>query len=156
MRRGRVFDSGELRLVLLSLIAEQPRHGYDLIKEIEERTGGVYAPSPGVVYPTLTLLEEMSLIDEMHSEGAKKRFAITAEGGAHVTENAQQTAALFAKLDGMGESAAKTDSKSIRRALGNFRQAMQDRLSEEDVSEEIKLQVVAIIDDAAQKIERVK
>jgi len=155
-RRGRVFDSGELRLVLLQLIAEQPRHGYDLIKAIEERTGGGYAPSPGVIYPTLTLLEEMGLIDEVHSEGAKKRFAITAEGEAHLAQNAEQTAALFAKLDGMAENAAKTDSKSIRRALGNFRQALHDRLSEEDLSEEIKLQVVAIIDEAAQKIERVK
>ena len=155
-RRGRVFDSAELRLVLLKLIADQARHGYDLIKAIEERTGGGYAPSPGVIYPTLTLLEEMGLIDEVHSEGAKKRFAITAEGEAHLAIHAEQTAALFAKLDGMAENAAKTDSKSIRRALGNFRQALHDRLSEEDLSEEIKLQVVAIIDEAAQKIERVK
>src|ERR1700741_3032027 len=78
--RRRMFDGGELRLVLLKLISEQPRHGYDLIREIEERTGGAYAPSPGVVYPTLTLLEDMGLIDEEKSEGARKLFSITKLG----------------------------------------------------------------------------
>ncbi len=63
-RRRGLFDGDELRLVLLSLIAEKPRHGYDLIKEIEERSGGVYAPSPGVIYPTLTMLQDMGLIGE--------------------------------------------------------------------------------------------
>ena len=65
----RMFESGELRLVLLKLIAEQPRHGYDLIRAIEEMTGGEYAPSPGVVYPTLTLLQDMGLIEEAAGEG---------------------------------------------------------------------------------------
>ncbi|WP_447514071.1 PadR family transcriptional regulator, partial [Clostridioides difficile] len=59
-----MFDGTELRLILLKLIEEQPRHGYDLIREIEERSGGAYAPSPGVVYPTLTMLDDMGLIEE--------------------------------------------------------------------------------------------
>src|SRR4051812_32135574 len=63
-RQRRMFDGGELRLVLLRLIADEPRHGYDLIRAIEELTGGAYAPSPGVVYPTITLLDEMGLIEE--------------------------------------------------------------------------------------------
>ena len=58
---GRVFGPGDLRLVLLALVAEQPRHGYELIKEIEDLTGGEYSPSPGVIYPTLSLLEETSM-----------------------------------------------------------------------------------------------
>src|SRR5690606_25340682 len=62
--RRRLFDGGELRLVLLKLIGDQPRHGYDLIREIEDKTGGAYAPSPGVIYPTLTLLADMGLIEE--------------------------------------------------------------------------------------------
>ena len=65
-----MFESGELRLVLLKLIADEPRHGYDLIRAIEELTGGEYAPSPGVVYPTLTLLQDMGLIEEAAGEGA--------------------------------------------------------------------------------------
>src|SRR5271167_1535974 len=85
--RRRMFDGGELRLVLLKLIAEKPRHGYDLIRAIEERTGGGYAPSPGIVYPTLTMLSEMGLIDEQSAEGARKQFAVTPEGTAHLAEH---------------------------------------------------------------------
>ena len=82
----RMFESGELRLVLLKLIADQPRHGYDLIRAIEELTHGSYAPSPGVVYPTLTMLQDMGLIQEAAAEGARKAFAVTPEGEAHLAE----------------------------------------------------------------------
>src|SRR6218665_2664594 len=87
--RRRMFDGTELRLILLKLIEEQPRHGYDLIREIEERSGGAYAPSPGVVYPTLTMLADMDLIEEAKSEGAKKQFAITEAGTAHLAERTE-------------------------------------------------------------------
>ena len=72
--RRRLFDGYELKLLLLALLADNPAHGYDLIRQIEERTGGGYAPSPGVVYPTLTLLDEMDLIEEVKEEGARRRF----------------------------------------------------------------------------------
>ena len=71
---------------MLKLIADAPRHGYDLIREIEGLTGGGYAPSPGVVYPTLSMLDEMGLIEEQQSEGAKKRFAASDEGRAHLAK----------------------------------------------------------------------
>jgi hypothetical protein len=70
-RRPRMFDGSELRLVLLRLIADEPRHGYDLIRAIEALTGGAYAPSPGVIYPTITLLDEMGFIEEQQSQGAR-------------------------------------------------------------------------------------
>src|SRR5262245_51985023 len=73
-RGGRVFDQGDLRWVVLRLVAEQPRHGYELIKEIEERLGGGYSPSPGVIYPTLTLLEELGFLSAAASEGARKLY----------------------------------------------------------------------------------
>ncbi len=74
--RRRMFDGAALRLILLSLIEQQPRHGYELIREIEELSGGVYAPSPGVVYPTLTMLSEMGLIEEVVAEGAANSSAL--------------------------------------------------------------------------------
>ena len=78
---GRVFGHGGLRFVLLQLIAEKPAHGYELIKAIEDRLGGSYAPSPGVVYPTLTLLEEMGCLSvETADTGGRKRYSITAGG----------------------------------------------------------------------------
>ena len=82
--RRRMFESGELRLVILLLIEAEPRHGYDLIREIETRTGGAYAPSPGVVYPTLALLEDVGHAEARAAEGAKKLFAITPSGVAHL------------------------------------------------------------------------
>jgi len=87
-RSRRMFESGELRLVLLKLIADEPRHGYDLIRAIEELTGGEYAPSPGVIYPTLTLLQDMGLIEEAKEKGPRKPFQVTDEGRKHLEENA--------------------------------------------------------------------
>lgn len=152
--RRRMFDGGELRLVLLRLIADQPRHGYDLIREIEEITHGAYAPSPGIVYPTLTLLEEMDLIAERPGDGAKKQFAATAEGDAHLAENAEQVAALMARLAELGELRSRSDSASVRRAMGNLRQVLLHRLRHGDVPPETLHEIAALIDEAAQKIER--
>src|SRR6201991_4656934 len=86
-RRRGLYDSEELRLGLLSLIAEQPRHGYDLIREIEEGTGGAYAPSPGIVYPTLTMLQDMGLIAESDAPGTRKVYAATPEGTTHLDQH---------------------------------------------------------------------
>jgi DNA-binding PadR family transcriptional regulator len=152
--RRRVFDSGELRLVLLKLIEEQPRHGYDLIREIEERTGGAYAPSPGVIYPTLTLLDDMGLIAQAVSEGAKKQFAITETGAAELLAKADEVAALFQRLAELGAMREKTDGTTIRRATGNLRAVLANRLSADDVTPETLHQVAALLDEVAQKIER--
>jgi len=153
-RRRRMFDSGELRLVLLKLIADEPRHGYDLIRRIEELTGGAYAPSPGVIYPTLTLLDDMGQIAAQQAEGAKKLFAITAEGQAELDANADTVDALVARLAAIGEERQRTDSASVRRAMGNLRQVLMNRLGRRDIDEATLHRVVALIDEAAQKIER--
>ena len=84
---GRFFAHGDLRLVILHLIAERPRHGYDIIKAIEERVGGTYSPSPGVIYPTLTLLEEQGFVTVAAEEGGRKLHAITEEGRAFLEAN---------------------------------------------------------------------
>ena len=104
-RRGRMFDGGELKLVLLGLIGEAPRHGYDLIREIEERTGGAYAPSPGVIYPTLTLLDDMGLIEGV-ADGTKKQFAITDAGRAELDAKSAELKALMDRLADLGAQRA--------------------------------------------------
>ena len=151
--RRRMFDGGELRLVLLKLIADKPRHGYDLIRAIEERTGGAYAPSPGIVYPTLTMLSEMGLIDEQTADGARKLFAITAEGTAHLAEHAAEVAAMLARLDALGAMRERTDAVPVRRALHNLRNVLQSRLSE-GLDKDRMHDAVELIDEAARKIER--
>jgi DNA-binding PadR family transcriptional regulator len=152
--RRRMFDGGELRLVLLKLIADEPRHGYDLIRQIEELTGGAYAPSPGVIYPTLTMLDDMGQIEEQQSDGAKKLFAITDAGRAELEANSEIVDAALARLTAVGEETQRTDSASVRRAMGNLRQVLMNRLGDRDLDNAALHDIVALIDEAAQKIER--
>ena len=154
--RRRMFDSGELRLVLLKLIADQPRHGYDLIRAIEEMTHGTYAPSPGVVYPTLTMLQDMGHIEEARGEGSRKAFAASDEGRAHLAEKAEEVEALLARLEDMGSDRRKAGGAPIKRAVGNLLSALWHRVTREEVTEETLHEVAAILDEAAQKIERLK
>ena len=155
-RSRRMFDGGELRLVLLKLIADTPRHGYDLIREIEELTGGAYAPSPGVVYPTLTLLDEMGLIEEEHSEGAKKRFAATDAGRQHLAEKQAEVDALIARLTELGAHRQRSDRGPVRRAMGNLGQAVANRVGRGDFSDDTLHDIAALIDEVAQKVERLR
>jgi len=154
--RRRMFESGELRLVLLKLIADQPRHGYDLMRAIEELSGGSYAPSPGVVYPTLTMLQDMGFSEEAAGTGSRKAFAATDEGKAHLEEKAEEVEALFARLDAAGEKERRTGGAPISRAVGNLLTALWHRIAHDEVSDERLHEIAAILDEAAQKIERVK
>ncbi|WP_019514844.1 PadR family transcriptional regulator [Sphingomonas sp. Mn802worker] len=155
-RRARMFDGSELRLVLLKLIAERPRHGYDVIREIEALTAGAYVPSPGVVYPTLTLLDEMGLIAEQQSDGAKKRFAATDEGVQHLEERAEEIAALMNRLRELAAHRERVDAAPIRRAMGNLKVALGHTFATGEVSQDRMHEVAAMIDELAQKVERLK
>ena len=93
----RFFAHGDLRLVVLRLIDEKPRHGYEIIKEIEDRVGGAYSPSPGVIYPTLTLLEELGYVEVTPGEGARKLHQITEAGQAFLSANGPAVEALYAR-----------------------------------------------------------
>lgn len=149
--RRRVFDGGELRLVLLALLAEGPRHGYDLIRAIEERTGGAYAPSPGVVYPTLTLLEEMGHIDELKEDGARRRFRISEAGRLHLDERREEADRLLARLAALGEQRARGDQAPIRRAMTGLHMALREAIGGDEGRAHA---IAAILDEATQKIER--
>ena len=157
-RRGRrrMFEGGELRLVLLKLIADEPRHGYQLIKAIEELTEGDYAPSPGVVYPTLTMLDDMGLIAEKKSKDAKKVFEATDEGRAHLAENADEVDELIGKLEGHGKKQRHGQRPEIGRAIGNIMTALRNRVAHDGWNEALLEEVIDILDEAAQRIERAK
>jgi DNA-binding PadR family transcriptional regulator len=106
MRAGRMLAQGDLRLIALALIAEQPRHGYEIIKVLEDKTAGWYSPSPGIVYPTLTYLEEAGYVT-VQADGAKKLYSITEEGRAHLAENQDFVDAVLARLAAIGEKATR-------------------------------------------------
>ncbi len=103
---GRFVGDGELRLLVLALLAEMPRHGYDVIKALEERSNGFYSPSPGVVYPTLTFLEEAGHAVAV-SEGNRKTYTITDAGRAHLEANRETVDAAFSRLEWVGKRMAK-------------------------------------------------
>lgn len=122
---GRMFGPGDLRLMLLALIAEQPRHGYELIKALEQRFGGGYSPSPGSVYPTLTLLEELGHIRAASSEGAKRLFEITSEGRAFLEEHRATLDGITARMDLAARAMSRSEPPmEIHEAMHTLRAAL--------------------------------
>lgn len=148
----RPFEQGDLRWLALDLIAEQPRHGYEIIKAVEEALGGHYSPSPGVIYPTLTLLDETGFIAG-EAQGSKKLYTLTPEGRAELASHADEVAAVRARL---GEARARFGGEpppEVRRALHNLRSALQVRLGKGELSPEAVRAVTDALDRAAREVE---
>jgi len=153
-RTRRVFDQGDLRYVLLRLIAESPRHGYELIKAIEEKFGGTYSPSPGVIYPTLTLLEELGYIRPNSPDGPRKQFVITPEGTAFLAANQAVVDQIFARMAQIGQAYAGGPAPEIRRAMQNLEAALTIRLGRGPLTAEQARAVTAILDRTAGEVEQ--
>lgn len=153
-RRGRrFFDHGDLRLVVLGLIAEKPRHGYEVIKAIEEALGGQYSPSPGVVYPTLTLLEELGQVEIQPGEANRKLYAVTEAGRAFLDTNKGAVDALFARMAETRAIHGDGPPPQIIRAMENLKTALRLKLAAGKPSDEAIRQAAAAIDAAALAIE---
>jgi DNA-binding PadR family transcriptional regulator len=150
----RFFAHGDLRLVILRLIAEKPRHGYEIIKEIEERVAGAYSPSPGVIYPTLTLLEELGYVAVTPGEGARKLHEITEAGRAFLTANGPAVDALFARMAEASEARGGGPAPQILRAMENLKLALRLRLGRGPLSEAQVTAVTDALDAAATQVER--
>jgi DNA-binding PadR family transcriptional regulator len=148
-----VFDHGDLRFILLSMIAVKPAHGYDLIKALEERMGGGYSPSPGVIYPTLTMLEEQGFASVVADEG-KKLYRATAEGEAFLAANAAPVAAIQARIDGIARERSVVPDPRIIRAIENLKTALRLRLAGGAIPDEAVRTIAAAIDAAAAEAER--
>jgi DNA-binding PadR family transcriptional regulator len=154
-RSGRMFDHGDLRYVLLQLISEKPRHGYELIKAIEEQFAGAYSPSPGVVYPTLTLLEEQGYLRPESTEGPRKLYSITEEGTAFLAANRELVAAIFKRMAEMSETIGGAGpAPEIRRAVHNLEMALSIRLGRGPLEAAAIHAITEALDRAAAEIER--
>jgi len=151
-RVGRLLEHGDLRFVLLAFIEEQPRHGYELIKALEERTGGAYRPSPGVVYPTLSLLEDEGFIRPSAGETGRKLYEITDPGREALAQNRAGVDAVFARMAEAAERSGAT-SPRVGRAMANLGMALQQKLSA-PLTHETLDRIVALIDEAATAIEK--
>ena len=153
-REGRMFDSGELRLVILALLAEKPRHGYDMIRELGERVGNDYSPSPGVIYPTLTMLEDMGFATQTADAGGRKLYALTPEGEKALAESKPQVDAIFERLKGDNED-RPAGIATVIRAMLNLRAATRLRLRGRSASAEQIQAIVDALDSAAKTIEKI-
>ena len=154
VRAGRMLAQGDLRLIALALIAEQPRHGYDIIKQLEEKTSGWYAPSPGIVYPTLTYLEEAGYLTSQ-ADGAKKLYTITDEGRAYLEENREVVDAVMSRLAYIGKKAKRMRERFgeeedrrgsaplVKAALDNLREVAAKRLADDPRSEARIVEILA-------------
>jgi DNA-binding PadR family transcriptional regulator len=152
---GRFFAHGDLRLVILHLIAEKPRHGYEIIKEIEDRVGGSYTPSPGVIYPTLTLLEELGYVTVTPGEGAKKLHGITEAGQLFLDANRTTLDPVLAKIDEAKRTTASKEAPPVLRAMENLKMALRLRMERGPLTAEQIRAVAAVLDAAATSVEGV-
>jgi DNA-binding PadR family transcriptional regulator len=152
-RIGRLLEHGDLRFVLLALLDQQPRHGYELIKALEERTGGAYRPSPGVVYPTLSLLEDEGFVRPAAADSARKLYEVTDEGRAALEANRASVEAVFGRMEAAAARSNATGPR-VGRAMANLGMALQQRLSEPTLDAETLDRIVRVIDEAAAAVEK--
>ena len=149
----RLFAHGDLRLLALHLIGARARHGYEIIKEIEDLTGGAYSPSPGVIYPTLTWLEELGHVSVTASEGTKKLHAITAKGRAHLDIYRPTLDALLARIRPLQAARPGATAPRIAVALENLQHALKSRLARGADDAQIE-RIAAAIDAAALAVDK--
>ena len=150
-RRQRFFGHGELRLVILDILTRNASHGYELIKEIETMTQGNYSPSPGVIYPTLDLLQDQGLIS-VADENGRKKIAITADGSQLHAENQQQLEQIQARLQARMVGCELHKNPQMKRALENFKAVLDLRVNQQAITEAQLKQIVGVIDRAAMEI----
>ncbi|MGA6134780.1 PadR family transcriptional regulator [Acinetobacter dispersus] len=151
-RRGRLFESGRMKLLVLHLIQQNPKHGYEIIKEISDLVGDGYTPSAGTIYPTLTALEEMNLIQLLDVE--RKQYQVTEYGEAYLKEQQDMLAALLQKLRLRREIHNNDQLIDIHRAMENLKTALRLKLNIADLQQEQIHQIAEKIDQAAIAIGR--
>jgi DNA-binding PadR family transcriptional regulator len=140
--RRRAFDHGELRLLMLALIEQRPRHGYELMKEIGDQFAGTYSPSPGVIYPTLAWLDDMGYASISSGTG-RKQYSITPEGSAFLVANRAAADHLLARSP--EDIARHAIPENIRDALRTLKYALHERAETGPIDPEPAAEIAAAI-----------
>jgi DNA-binding PadR family transcriptional regulator len=153
-RRGRVFEQGDLKLVILQLLTEKPRHGYEIIKALEERTAGAYSPSPGVIYPTLTLLEDLGYARAAASEGGRRVYEITQAGRDHLDENRGIVDEIFQRMSDQWTPGPDNPMMSLGSAFGGLTRAAFAAVTRTGTNEARIRKIRDIIEEATRSIDR--
>ena len=153
MGGGRMFEQGDLKLVILRLLDEKPRHGYEIIKALEERSGGAYAPSPGTVYPTLALLEDLGYARATPEEGGRKIYEITPEGRAHLAEHRTTVEDIFERINEFGRGIFGAGLGDLAAASAAFGRAAGAAASKACADPERLRKIREIMERAAREID---
>jgi DNA-binding PadR family transcriptional regulator len=154
-RGGRMFEQGDLRYVILRLLDEKPRHGYEIIKALEERLGGAYSPSPGVVYPTLQLLEDQGFARVRPEQDGKKIYEITDAGRTHLAENRDTVDSIFERVSKLVGHFLDEPMTSVHAAFRGVGKATYSRATDAVQNPEVLRRIVEILDKAAKEIDTI-
>lgn len=155
-RMGRIFEQGDLKYVILRLLEEKPRHGYEVIKELEDRFGGAYSPSPGTVYPTLTMLEDLGYAKAATDEGGRKVYEITPEGSAYLKEHSTTVDSIFERIARFMEGFLDAPMMEVNSAFRRVARSAYGQASK-NVNDTPKLQRIReILDRAAAELEQLE
>ncbi|MDF1893173.1 PadR family transcriptional regulator [Rahnella contaminans] len=149
----RLFEHGDLRRVLLALVAKKPSHGYELIKAIEEASSGLYVPSPGVIYPTLTLLEEQDFLEPVATGNGRKSYQITEAGKVELAQHQAAVDVIFARLAGAQRPPENNLAEGIHESMHRLRHALRTNMMRADLTPEQVVRVNAILQQAAESLE---
>ena len=153
-RMGRMFEQGDLKYVILRLLEEKPRHGYEIIKELEDRFGGAYSPSPGTVYPTLTMLEDLGYAKARDDEGGRKVYEITPEGAAYLKEHSSTVDSIFERIARFMEGFLDTPMMEVNNAFRRVARSAYGGASRNVSDAERLAKIREILDRAANELEQ--
>jgi DNA-binding PadR family transcriptional regulator len=154
-RGGRLFEQGDLKYVILQLLDEKPRHGYEIIKELEERFGGAYSPSPGTVYPTLTMLEDLGYARATQEEGGKKIYEITPEGKAYLEQNKSTVEDIFDRIAEFGSNFFSGPMMEVNHAFKDVGRATYSTAPRHVRDTERLRRIKEVLERAAREIEEI-
>lgn len=151
-RREKMLEASEIRLLMLYFLAQNAAHGYELIKSIEELSKGEYSPSPGIIYPNLTLLEEMEAIQVVDLQATRKAYRLTTVGEAQLAENRETVTSLIMRLSTLAILVNNRTIPAVEQAIHGLKVALNRRLAQENISEAALQTLIMALHDAADKI----
>jgi len=148
-----MFEQGDLKLVILRLLEEKPRHGYEIIKELEGRFGGAYSPSPGTVYPTLTMLEDLGFARVVPEEGGKKIYEITDQGRSHLAEHSSAVNDIFDRISRFVEGFVDAPMRDVNQSFKRMARATYTTATSHISDKEMLARIKDVLDKAAAEID---
>lgn len=150
----RAFGHGDIRYVILALVAKKPSYGYELMKAIEELCGGAYSPSPGLVYPTLTMLVEIGYVTAESGDGDKRLYSVTPEGSGFLQANMPMVDMLFGRMAHAAGLQKRAEAPQIVRAIHNLKLTLKLKGAAGELTDKQIQAIADALDAAARIIER--